>query len=100
MELDPIKQILYEFPVQFPPSYPYEEDVAQPLHYMSTRCPSWCDRVLVSPAAKLLIANAIDDSNAIMDENNDGDNQLPTYSIIGENICMGDHKVLCYLCLL
>lgn len=87
LELDPIKRILYEFPVQFSPSYPYEEDVDLPLNYMSTRCPSWCDRVLVSPAAKLLLSNDGTDEST-----EDSDNSV-VYSIIGENICMGDHKV-------
>ncbi|KAJ0170909.1 hypothetical protein K1T71_013681 [Dendrolimus kikuchii] len=54
-ELEVLRPHLYEFPVKFPPSYPFEEDVHLPTHYMKTRCPSWCDRILLSQSARLLI---------------------------------------------
>ncbi|XP_050681918.1 inositol polyphosphate-5-phosphatase A isoform X2 [Leptidea sinapis] len=54
-ELEALKPHLYEFPVKFPPSYPFEEDIQLPTHYMKTRCPSWCDRVLLSQSARLLL---------------------------------------------
>ncbi|XP_052745054.1 uncharacterized protein LOC112053838 [Bicyclus anynana] len=54
-ELEAFKPNLYEFPVKFPPSYPFEEDVHLPTHYMKTRCPAWCDRVFLSQSARLLI---------------------------------------------
>ncbi|KAI5639443.1 type I inositol 1,4,5-trisphosphate 5-phosphatase [Phthorimaea operculella] len=57
-ELEALRPHLYEFPVKFPPTYPFEEDAALPTDYMKTRCPSWCDRVLLSQAARLLIAGA------------------------------------------
>ena len=38
-----------------PPSYPYSEDSGQGRQYMNTRCPAWCDRVLMSPSARELI---------------------------------------------
>lgn len=44
---------------------------------MLTRCPSWCDRILISPTARKLIV-----------ETNDRE-----YNLIGNEICMGDHKV-------
>lgn len=37
------------------PSYPYSEDCSQGRQYMNTRCPAWCDRVLMSPSAKELV---------------------------------------------
>lgn len=77
-ELESLRSILFEYPVSFPPSYPYEEDPGQPGAYMTTRCPAWCDRILVSPAARKLI-----------DEGGKG----YAYGIIGETVCMGDHKV-------
>lgn len=83
MELEPVKEFLYEYPVTFAPSYPYEEDVGLPYHYMSTRCPSWCDRVLLSPAARKLI---IDDENTTQE-------LMPIYGVVGSETCMGDHKV-------
>lgn len=36
-ELEPIRDILWEYPIAFPPSYPYEEDPDLPHHFMSTR---------------------------------------------------------------
>ncbi|XP_045506530.1 uncharacterized protein LOC123702780 [Colias croceus] len=54
-ELEALKPHLYEFPVKFPPSYPFEEDVHLPTHYMKTRCPAWCDRILLSQSARLLV---------------------------------------------
>ncbi|XP_077297079.1 inositol polyphosphate-5-phosphatase A isoform X2 [Arctopsyche grandis] len=54
-ELDAMKPHLYEFPIKFPPSYPFEENVELPTHYMKTRCPSWCDRILLSQTARLII---------------------------------------------
>ncbi|BFF91716.1 inositol polyphosphate-5-phosphatase A [Drosophila madeirensis] len=74
-ELEPFKDILEEFPIHFVPSYPFEEDPQMPTDYMSTRCPAWCDRILMSPQVKEIIQ--IDDSK---------------YGMIGESACMGDHK--------
>ncbi|KAG5671602.1 hypothetical protein PVAND_001795 [Polypedilum vanderplanki] len=75
-ELDPLTEILYEYPITFSPTYPFEENPDLPSNYMPTRCPSWCDRILMTKAARNLIQNE-DDSE---------------YGIIGEDICMGDHK--------
>lgn len=36
-ELEPIREILWEFPINFAPSYPYEENPDMPHQYMSTR---------------------------------------------------------------
>lgn len=36
-ELEPFHDILHEFPLNFSPSYPYEEDPKLPHNYMSTR---------------------------------------------------------------
>lgn len=33
-------------------SYPYSEDSSQGKQYMNTRCPAWCDRILMSPSAR------------------------------------------------
>ncbi|XP_046804416.1 inositol polyphosphate-5-phosphatase A isoform X2 [Lucilia cuprina] len=76
-ELEPLTEFLIEFPINFPPSYPYEEDPEMPTDYMSTRCPSWCDRILMSVQAKEIIHKT----------------ESPNiYSIMGEEVCMGDHK--------
>lgn len=50
-----------------------------PQNYMSTRCPAWCDRILMDPIAKDLI---VDENFSSKD-----------YNVVGENMCMGDHKV-------
>lgn len=78
-ELEPLKEILVEYPITFPPSYPYEEEPTLPQNYMSTRCPGWCDRILMDPTAKDLI---VDENFSSKD-----------YNVIGEDMCMGDHKV-------
>jgi inositol-1,4,5-trisphosphate 5-phosphatase len=36
-ELEPLQDILHEFQISFPPSYPFEEDPQLPHSYMSTR---------------------------------------------------------------
>ncbi|XP_033220614.1 uncharacterized protein LOC117175142 isoform X2 [Belonocnema kinseyi] len=77
-ELEDFNERLLEFPIKFVPSYPFEEDVQEGTNYMQTRVPAWCDRVLFSPAAKLLVQDI--HSNAF------------EYGIIGPTTCMGDHK--------
>ncbi|CAG9807923.1 unnamed protein product [Chironomus riparius] len=75
-ELEPLEDILYEFPISFSPTYPFEENPQLPNHYMTTRCPSWCDRILMTKSMKRLIENE----------------EYTEYGIIGKDICMGDHK--------
>lgn len=36
-------------------SYPYSEDYTKPTQYMNTRCPAWCDRILMSHTAQEFI---------------------------------------------
>lgn len=97
LELEPFKGSIYEFPVDFPPSYPFEEEqdinstdlepnaetkelqMGAGTRYMHTRCPSWCDRVLMSPSAKSIISQNSEES-------------VLEYGVIGRNACMGDHK--------
>ncbi|XP_032597655.1 inositol polyphosphate-5-phosphatase A isoform X2 [Drosophila grimshawi] len=74
-ELEPLSGILVEYPITFIPSYPFEEDPEMPTDYMSTRCPSWCDRILMDLQVKDIIER---------DE--------WKYDMIGESVCMGDHK--------
>lgn len=69
---------LYEYPVTFHPSYPFEESISQARAYMQTRCPAWCDRILLSKTAKSLV-NQDDKVN---------------YDVMGKDTCMGDHKVI------
>lgn len=38
-----------------PSSYPYSEDSSQGKQYMNTRCPAWCDRILLSASARDLV---------------------------------------------
>uniref|UniRef100_A0A182UB36 inositol-polyphosphate 5-phosphatase n=1 Tax=Anopheles melas TaxID=34690 RepID=A0A182UB36_9DIPT len=94
-ELESLRSILYEFPITFPPSYPYEEDPFQPVSYMATRCPAWCDRILVSPAARKLVwEHGLDEGKPGGDGAGPGANtSTVSYGIIGANVCMGDHKL-------
>ncbi|XP_071506501.1 inositol polyphosphate-5-phosphatase A-like isoform X1 [Diadema antillarum] len=76
-ELESFGNQLFEYSVNFPPSYPYSEDVSDGHSYMKTRLPAWCDRVFMSHSAKSLISDA---------------NSGSTYGVIGQDVCMGDHK--------
>ncbi|XP_043375289.1 inositol polyphosphate-5-phosphatase A isoform X4 [Dermochelys coriacea] len=79
-ELSVFKDKLYELDISFPPSYPYSEDCSQGKQYMNTRCPAWCDRILMSHSAKELILKS------------ENDEKIVIYDHIGPNVCMGDHK--------
>lgn len=78
VEMPLYKDRLYEYEISFPPSYPYSEDVSDGLSYMKTRCPSWCDRLLLSHSAKNIIVH--------------DETHVPRYDTIGKDSCMGDHK--------
>ncbi|KAG7229877.1 hypothetical protein INR49_012401 [Caranx melampygus] len=54
-ELSVFKDRLHELEISFPPSYPYSEDSSQGKQYMNTRCPAWCDRILMSSSARDLV---------------------------------------------
>lgn len=56
-EIEDFEGRLFEFPIDFVPSYPFEEDITQGSNYMQTRVPAWCDRILLSPAAQSLVQN-------------------------------------------
>ncbi|XP_065820906.1 inositol polyphosphate-5-phosphatase A [Labrus bergylta] len=73
--------VVREEEIQFPPSYPYSEENTKPTQYMNTRCPAWCDRILMSHAAQ-----------EFLHRRNDDDDKDLVYNTVGPNICMGDHK--------
>uniref|UniRef100_A0A0A9XZF2 inositol-polyphosphate 5-phosphatase n=2 Tax=Lygus hesperus TaxID=30085 RepID=A0A0A9XZF2_LYGHE len=78
-EMDDFCTKLFEFPIHFPPSYPFIEDSAnENSDYMETRCPAWCDRVLLSQSARPLVHGV-------------GESSIE-YGLIGKSSCMGDHK--------
>ncbi|XP_075932716.1 inositol polyphosphate-5-phosphatase A isoform X5 [Anarhichas minor] len=79
-ELSVFKDRLHELEISFPPSYPYSEDSSQGKQYMNTRCPAWCDRILLSPSARDLVLKPENEEKSIV------------YDNIGPNVCMGDHK--------
>ncbi|RVE68377.1 hypothetical protein OJAV_G00091490 [Oryzias javanicus] len=66
--------------ISFPPSYPYSEDYSKPTQYMNTRCPAWCDRILMSHSAHDFIHRGEHDEKTVV------------YNTVGTNVCMGDHK--------
>nr|XP_031317915.1 inositol polyphosphate-5-phosphatase A isoform X1 [Camelus dromedarius] len=120
-ELSVFKDRLCELDISFPPSYPYSEDSSQGKQYMNTRCPAWCDRVLMSPSAKELILRGALSEQTLMSEANvsresgnrtsvcgaggsaarvltaaptasESEEKVVTYDHIGPSVCMGDHK--------
>ena len=98
-----IEKVLTEFPLSFPPTYPFEEnldlgDIGE--SYMKKRCPAWCDRVLIS---KLASDNLLQHITGV--QNMESKAEFGTeshlkpnmfediqYDVIGSNVCMGDHK--------
>ncbi|KAM7295753.1 inositol polyphosphate-5-phosphatase A [Ixodes scapularis] len=76
------KDRLFEFDIAFPPSYPFKEDCSGAHSYMHTRCPAWCDRILLSKAARALVYTGTDESGK----------PPVTYQVMGADVCMGDHK--------
>uniref|UniRef100_A0A8C6VY89 inositol-polyphosphate 5-phosphatase n=1 Tax=Nothobranchius furzeri TaxID=105023 RepID=A0A8C6VY89_NOTFU len=82
-EVQAFCDIIREVDITFPPSYPYSEDHNQPTRYMNTRCPAWCDRILMSHTADDLIHWSDDDEE---------EEKSVVYNTVGPNVCMGDHK--------
>ncbi|OQV12008.1 Type I inositol 1,4,5-trisphosphate 5-phosphatase [Hypsibius exemplaris] len=73
---------IYEVEIGFAPSYPYVEDIEKGQYFMKTRCPAWCDRVIMNENSWRTI-------NA----------HVPLeYGLIGSSVCMGDHKPVFLLC--
>ena len=82
-----LRDRLTEFPLAFPPTYPFTEDPSGNAGhtYMSTRCPAWCDRVLMSHDLKSkLIQKNNPDSNPDSNTGKD-DNSIVNYDVIGKN---------------
>eukprot|EP00064_Thunnus_orientalis_P002617 superscaffoldBa00000197_g2624 len=91
--------------------YPYSEDSNQGKEYMNTRCPAWCDRILMSSTARdLVLKVSFIQTNAFYPIQKLLKSRFPTYRFgfvslqpeneeksivydnIGPNVCMGDHK--------
>ncbi|XP_038560630.1 inositol polyphosphate-5-phosphatase A [Micropterus salmoides] len=79
-EVTAFHDVIREEDITFPPSYPYSEEYTKPTQYMNTRCPAWCDRILMSHTAQEFIHKRDDDEKSVV------------YDTVGPNICMGDHK--------
>ncbi|XP_045890210.1 inositol polyphosphate-5-phosphatase A isoform X4 [Micropterus dolomieu] len=79
-EVTAFHDVIREEDITFPPSYPYSEEYTKPTQYMNTRCPAWCDRILMSNTAQEFIHKRDDDEKSVV------------YDTVGPNICMGDHK--------
>ncbi|KAI7797508.1 inositol polyphosphate-5-phosphatase A [Triplophysa rosa] len=84
-EIYAFHEIITEEDIQFPPSYPYSEDNTKPTQYMNTRCPAWCDRILMSHGVKDIIHRRENGERNVV------------YNTLGSNVCMGDHKPV-FLC--
>ncbi|XP_061527477.1 inositol polyphosphate-5-phosphatase A isoform X2 [Phycodurus eques] len=79
-EVTAFHDVVREEEITFPPSYPYSEEYTKPTQYMNTRCPAWCDRILMSHAAQQFIHSGADGEKSVV------------YDTVGPNVCMGDHK--------
>nr|XP_027203633.1 type I inositol 1,4,5-trisphosphate 5-phosphatase-like [Dermatophagoides pteronyssinus] len=88
-ELNHFQEKLWEFDRHFLPSYPFEEDIDKIASssstmlansYMKTRCPAWCDRVIMNNTAKQLLTK------------NENQRTKIQYDMMGKNSPMGDHK--------
>uniref|UniRef100_A0A3Q3LWA0 inositol-polyphosphate 5-phosphatase n=1 Tax=Mastacembelus armatus TaxID=205130 RepID=A0A3Q3LWA0_9TELE len=79
-EVTAFHDVIREEDIMFPPSYPYSEEYTKPTQYMNTRCPAWCDRILMSHTARELIRRRDEDEKNVV------------YNTMGPNVCMGDHK--------
>ncbi|KAL7668560.1 hypothetical protein ACOME3_009257 [Neoechinorhynchus agilis] len=75
-EVDSFKGILFEVEHSFFATYPYSEDLAKPRDFMITRCPSWCDRVLMNAEGFRILSQE----------------GLRHYDVVGADASMGDHK--------
>uniref|UniRef100_A0A915KM99 inositol-polyphosphate 5-phosphatase n=1 Tax=Romanomermis culicivorax TaxID=13658 RepID=A0A915KM99_ROMCU len=73
--------MLHEASINFPPSYPYSENLDQPSDFMRTRPPAYCDRIFLNDSAWNLV-------------NSHYSEQQIFYETIGEDVCLGDHKTL------
>lgn len=79
-EVAAFHDVIREEDIMFPPSYPYSEEYTKPTQYMNTRCPAWCDRILMSHTA-----------HEVIHRGDDGEKST-VYNTVGPNVCMGDHK--------
>ncbi|XP_052419406.1 inositol polyphosphate-5-phosphatase A [Carassius gibelio] len=79
-EISAFHDVITEEEIHFPPSYPYSEDYTKPTQYMNTRCPAWCDRILMSHSASDIIHRREEGESGVV------------YNTLGTDICMGDHK--------
>ncbi|XP_077942959.1 inositol polyphosphate-5-phosphatase A isoform X2 [Gasterosteus aculeatus] len=85
-EVAAFHDVIKEEDIGFPPSYPYSEEYTKPTQYMNTRCPAWCDRILMSHSAQEFIHK---DRPSFQGE--DGE-KCVVYNTVGPRVCMGDHK--------
>ncbi|XP_053213637.1 inositol polyphosphate-5-phosphatase A-like [Panonychus citri] len=76
-EVKSFEDQLFECDINFPPSYPFTEDSTS-SSYMKTRCPAWCDRILMNNLAMELLKSQSE--NGVK------------YEMIGKHVPMGDHK--------
>nr|XP_040050940.1 inositol polyphosphate-5-phosphatase A [Gasterosteus aculeatus aculeatus] len=79
-EVAAFHDVIKEEDIGFPPSYPYSEEYTKPTQYMNTRCPAWCDRILMSHSAQEFIHKGEDGEKCVV------------YNTVGPRVCMGDHK--------
>ena len=77
-------------------SYPYSEEHHEARSYLRARCPAWCDRILLSHSFKNIVNSEVRISFLYSPSHIPSiiiQIDLPTYNIVGYNVCVGDHKV-------
>lgn len=97
-----IKDFVVEYPLSFPPTYPFEENLDLGdigTQYMETRCPAWCDRILVSRLAERNLLSLHHNKSSFHGDEHDTESRSMLnldegieYNVIGSDVCMGDHK--------
>ena len=80
-------------------SYPYSEEHDEARSYLRVRCPAWCDRILLSHSLSHLVDTKVietlinEERLLIVRSFFLFQTDPPDYHTIGEDVCMGDHKV-------
>lgn len=75
-------------------SYPYSEQHDQARLYLRARCPAWCDRILLNHSFKTHVNVEVRFLHVSSRQRSTYfQAKSPVYNILGEDVCMGDHKV-------
>ncbi|CAL8084212.1 unnamed protein product [Calicophoron daubneyi] len=85
-ELTEFSDVLQEVHITFPPSYPFTESDDEAKKYSKTRCPAWCDRILLDRRTFEGLRAPRSRNNAKISAGR------ITYDLLAKDACVGDHK--------